>query len=97
MLNTRVGGISLVVVTDRLACMREKNSMLVVAPRLHTANGEVLFGDDIRYAGALGLVGGGARPRIIGVDFLPQHRALEGTAGFSLLVFGQADGENSIG
>ena len=91
MLDTRVGGVPLVVVADRLARVGEEDGVAVITPSLQGANGEVLLGDGVGRAGALDLVRRGAwMLGVVGIDLLAQHRALESAAGFALFLQRQA-------
>ncbi len=76
--------------------MGEEDGVAVGAPGLQGADGEVLLGDGVGRAGALDLLGRGARSGVIGIDLLAQHRALEGAAGFALLFQGQAGGKHRV-
>ena len=89
MLDARIGRVALVVVVDRFARMSEEHGMAIVRPRLQALDREVLFGDGVGVIAVFGRA-------IQGIDLLPQHRALQGTAGFALLFERQARRQHGI-
>ena len=96
-LDARIGRVALIVVTDCLAGVDEEDGMPVGATGLQGADAEVLLGDGVGREGAPDLCGRGAGMLgVVGIDLLPQHRALEGAAGLTLLFQRQAGRDDGV-
>ena len=83
-LNARIGRIALIVVVDDLTRVGEEDRVAVSIAGLQMRNVEVLFSDGVREFRL--------ERAIKGIDFLAQHRALEGAASFTFLINSQAIG-----
>src|SRR5258708_12051752 len=90
MLNARVSGIALVVVSDRLASVGEEDSMAVRTLPLQQADGEVLLGNGIGMA--IGICWDTCA--VERIHLLAQHGAFKGAAGFPRLLDPQPVGQH---